>query len=452
MTQTTHTPEAQETNRQATVARLLGATSFSTIRWQQLMQDGALVQLHIGRCRFSTRLLLEDMGIQIEDGAIRDKLSRWMTLGEKRLLPEAYMKSLSRIESRARAALKEHAFRTELGNFVPVTAYEMWRTKNEALQTEYLALRDEIIANHRDLERQVVTEYEAIATDTYQRLRATHPTLVQEGQQAFVTTYCNRIAGQIPSVERIRESFSFRFFRVEGAHQLGAVPEASAPPAPEDTLVQQRLQADQVARSRALLDQDVRHDAQARVTVLLDDFLTSIVAQLRGLTYDAVTDVLTTMQRRGGESFSPRSTMQLSNLLTQIRQLNFFGDTEIDQMMQRIQEIVELSPAVRKRSIGEIERTLRAVATTTRATLLDLDEETRTPRSELGIAAVPTYQLVHAARAELRLPAIDFANVASQPAAVRTARAELAPEDTSSIWHFAEGGGQRLATRTSRTL
>jgi len=152
-------PLAQDTRRQQTVARLLGAQSFSTIPWQHLMQEGTLVQLHIGRCRFSARLLLEDMGIHIDDEATREKLARWLILGEKRLLPEAYMKTLARIESGARYALKEHAFQTELGNFVPVTAYVAWRTKTEALREEYLALRDDIIENHRDLVRQVVTEY-----------------------------------------------------------------------------------------------------------------------------------------------------------------------------------------------------------------------------------------------------------------------------------------------------
>src|SRR5258708_5062660 len=139
------------------------------------MQEGALIHLHIGRCRFSTRLLLEDMGIHIEDETTRDKLARWLILGEKRLLPEAYMKALARIEGSARYTLKEHAFQTELGNFVPVTSYVAWRTNTETLREEYLALRDDIIANHRELVRQVLTEYEVIAAGTHHGLRSTHP-------------------------------------------------------------------------------------------------------------------------------------------------------------------------------------------------------------------------------------------------------------------------------------
>ncbi len=453
----------QETRRQQTIARVLGAETFTTIPWQRLMQDGALVRLRIGRCGFSTRLFLEDMGIHIEESTVREKLARWLILGEKRLLPEAYMKALARIEGGARYALKEHAFQTELGFFVPVTSYMVWRTKTEALREDYLALRDEIITNHRELVRQVVSEYEVIATDTYQRVRSTHPELLHEGQQQFVAAYCNRIAGQIPTVEHIRESFAFTFFRVDGTHQLeawsadatsqvmGTSTETNTETG-DATIAAHRLQMEQRVRSQAILRQDVRHDAQAHVHAALDTFLSSIVAQLRTLTYDAATDVLATLQRRGGERFSGRSTMQLNNLITHIRSLNFFGDTEMEQMMERVQEIVDLTPSERQRSLSEIQQTLRALATTTRATLLDLDEETRAPRTDLGIAAYPSTHLVSSARAELRLPPINLTTLSRLPAETRTStgRAEFSENSDGSLWQFAEQ--QQTPARTARAL
>jgi hypothetical protein len=139
--------------------------------------------------------------------------------------------------------------------------------------------------------------------------------------------------------------------------------------------------------------------------------------------------------------------MQLNNLINCIRRLNFFGDTEMEQMMARVQAIVDLSPAERQRSIGEITQTFRAIATTTRATLLDLGEDTRAPRADLGIATFPTDQVVHAARAELCLPPLDRQQLAALAPEVRTARAELAG---SELWPFAEQ--QEPAARGARTL
>lgn len=430
----------QEDRRQQTVARLLGAQSFSTIPWQQLLRDGTLVELHVGRCGFTTRIVLEDMGIQIDDETVREKVSRWMTLGEKRLLPEAYMKRLARVTSRARAALKEYAFHTELGYFVPSSAYETWLTQTEALKGEYLALRDEILARYDELVRQVLDEYEVIAADTYQRLCTTHPHLVREGPSSFVATYTNRIAMQIPSRERIRTSFSFRFYRVPGPQHLGVTRDPIVSRPASTDLADLRASSEQRARQRARMEQDMRHDAQQRVNAMLDEWLTTIVAHLRVLVYDAATDVLATMQRRGGDQFSGRSTMQLNHLLAQIRSLNFFGDTEIDQMMARIEQIVSLSPSARQRSLGDIQQTLRAIATTARATLLDLGNDSRAPRPELGIAAVPTHQLVSSARAELRLPPLDPTRLASLGLSEthRAARAELREPnaDGGPLWQF----------------
>lgn len=314
MTQTLTTPTTQTAattltqRRQRTVARLLGAQSFATIHWQHLLQEGTLVELHIGRCGFTTRLALEEMGIRIENEAVRETLARWTTLGEKRLLPDSYLKQLARIENRARATLKDHAFHTELGWFVPVTAYETWRGQTEALREAYTALRDDIIARYDELVRQVLSEYEVIAADTYQRLRSSHPEAVREGEQHFVATYCNRIAHQIPSREKIHASFFFRFFRVPGTQPLGGAPEhpqaLSDAPAPESMGVgEMRVEMEQRLRQQALLEQDLRHDAQQRVRVMVDEWLTTIVAHLRTLVYDAATDVLTTLKRRGGAHF-----------------------------------------------------------------------------------------------------------------------------------------------------
>ncbi|HVU71169.1 MAG TPA: hypothetical protein VHD63_28840, partial [Ktedonobacteraceae bacterium] len=273
--------------------------------------------------------------------------------------------------------------------------------------------------------------------------------LVQEGQQHFVATYTNRIASQMPSPEKIRSSFAFRFYRVRGTQPLSEPAEESFPEGRATAVGEMRAETDQRTRQRAILENDLRQDAHQRVNAMLDEWLTTIVGHLRALVCEAAEDVLATLKRRGGERFSGRSTMQLNNLITQIRSLNFFGDAEMDQMMARVEQIVSLSPAERQRSLGDIQRTLRAIATTTRATLLDLDEHPRAPRADLGVAAIPSPQLVHAARAELHLPPLDPAHMASLEPSTRVSRAELGSLN-APLWRFAEQ--EAPAARGARTL
>lgn len=460
MTQTIQPPQATQgqaigSRRRQTIATLFGERSFEFIDWRRLIQDGVLVRLHIRRCRFSTRLVLEDIGVRVDDDNVREKLSKWLVLGEKRLLPMEYMKALSRIESSARYALKERSFRTELGAFIPSSAYIGWRDITDNLKTQYEALRDDIIANHRSLTRQVLAQYEEIAADTYQRLRGTHPELVTETQDQFVTNYCNRINSQIPSADRIRDTFDFKYLLIDGLSQLETTPVESTVQQGSDAHVQEEFAATvDVARSqvqqrewqRSVMEQDLRMHAQERVSTALDSFLSSVVSQLRNLTYDVACDVLSTLQRRGGESLAHQSIRQLNNLLTQVRALNFYGDTEMERMMDQIQGIVEQSPEQRQRSITDIRRTLRAIATVTRSTLLDLEEEPRVAR-EIAIPDLPTETSVRQARAELGLDldTTQFANLAQIRADVRAERAEVSAHGMQSLWSYMENEEHRGA-------
>ncbi|GCE15073.1 hypothetical protein [Tengunoibacter tsumagoiensis] len=445
---------ALRSHRRQIIATLFGASSFEGINWQRLIQDGVVVRLHIRRCRFSTRLVLEDIGVHVDDDAVKEKLSEWLVLGEKRLLPVEYMKALSRIESSARHALKERSFRTELGAFVPSSAYVGWRDTTEGLKAQYEALRDDIIANHRALSQQVLTQYEVIAANTYQRLRGTHPELMTESQEHFVTNYCNRISAQIPSPDRIRDTFDFNYLLVNGLSELGATPLEAANAQDSSTTQAEPMVTVDVARpqvpqrewQRSVLDHDLRIHAQERISTALDSFLSSVVSHLRNLTYDVTCDVLSTLQRRSGERFAHQSVRQLTNLLTQMRELNFYGDTEIERMMDQIQQIVEQSPEERQQSIVDIQRTLRAIATVTRSTLLDLDEEPRVAR-EIAIPDLPTEASVRQARAELGLDlnTMQLATLSQIRADARAERAEASGNGMQSLWSYMQNEEHRGA-------
>ncbi len=408
-----------------------------------LMQEGVMVRVIIRRCRFTAKLELSDLGVTVQDPRVRQAIARTLVLGEKRLLPELYMASLGRVESGARRLLAKNSFHTELGSFIPVTAYDVWKQETEECKKRYFVLRDEILAKHEELVQQILAEYTIVARDTYRRIQEVSPSALSESEEAFVQSYCERIIALIPDKNRIQESFGFDIELVDGVKRMNELTEEqaeSAMPTRQVQLEQLRSQAGARDWQREQMQRDLLQQAQAKKKSVVDAFLSTIVAQLRSLTYDAMTDVLASLERRGDGKFPPRSVTQLKNLVEQISQLNFYGDQDLARAMTQIQAIIDQQPAKRQRNLTEIREKLRAIATVARATLLDLEQEPRSARA-LDVPDAPTKANIREARKELGLDLDDTAFL--QLPQVRGER--IAEQVSLFAWVEEEGRAQRLA-------
>jgi hypothetical protein len=397
--------EQQQRRKEQTIATILGKSSFQQVDWRLLMQEGVLVRITIRRCRFTAKLELSDLGLTVQDARVRQAIARTLVLGEKRLLPERYIASLSRVESGARRLLAKNSFRTELGAFIPVTAYDAWKQETEACKQRYFALRDEILDTHERLVEQILAEYRIVARETYRRLQEISPALLADSEERFVLEYADRISALIPDRNRIQDSFAFTIDLVDGVKRMNELAEEEASSSMLTSQVQPgqlRMQAEERDWQREQMQRDLLQQAQEKKLSAVDTFLSTIVAHLRSLTYDAMTDVLASMERRDDGKFPPRSLTQLKNLVAQISQLNFYGDQDLERSMFQIQAILDQEPSTRQRSLGQIRQKLCAIATVARSTLLDLEQEPRSAR-DLDVPDVPDEISVRQARRELGL-------------------------------------------------
>jgi hypothetical protein len=415
-----------------TLAQALGEEPERIIatnpRWVQLMREGVLVRLHIGRWRARTTLDWRDLGIAPGRGEEEQVLDELLQLGHKFLLPRDELRALDNADSTARKWLEKNAFRTHWGFFVPVTAYAEWKAKNEEFRREYLAIRDRMTANFGGTVERQVARYRVAARDAYRRLRRLDPDAVTEiGEGEFVARFVERIACAIPLRERFSGSF---YYEVELEYiplpSLLAEEEAEASRIRAQARAEQeRLElAQQLERERAWAEEariragveaarsaaawkeqlmremhrEVVAQARRRKEQVVDSFLRDVVAQLRTLVYEAATNVLASIQKNG--HLHSWSVVQLRNLVEQVAQLNFVGDADLEAMVAGVQ--VQLDLAAGDRSVHEVERALRDVAVVTRATLIGLGEQPRSARS-LGVPDEPPPELVRTARGRLSL-------------------------------------------------
>ena len=84
--------------------------SLRKANWSQLMKQGVIATVTVGRWRGRTRLDPEDLGLP-PDAILEQDLSDLLHLGDKILLPAPTLRALEAVESRARKTLINPASR-----------------------------------------------------------------------------------------------------------------------------------------------------------------------------------------------------------------------------------------------------------------------------------------------------------------------------------------------------
>ena len=92
--------------------------------------------------------------------------------------------------------------------------------------------------------------------------------------------------------------------------------------------------------------------------------------------------------------------VQIRNLVEAVNQMNFFGDRDVDQMIDRVRQEMNKVQVSEDKGIGGMRDVLEAVATLTRETLINLGETPRSGR-DVGIVDVPTFGDTRRARMAL---------------------------------------------------
>ena len=376
--------------------------------WVHLMRQGLIVRIHLHRWRGRTSLSLDDIGVPLNgEQKLYEEL---LALGQKLLMPKEMLKELDAIDSGARKCAERHGYETFWGTFIPFTAYAAWKKDNERFRERYDAVRDRLIENYETIVANLMEKYQEAAYIAFYRRRllqtehAAGCTPLTEAQ--FVEAFMGRIRALIPTREEICASF---LYDVELSYiplpSLLAQDEAAADRIRLDRLKDRTELDAEEERQRLVtaMHRDVLDAARRQKQALITGFLKDIVAQLRALIYDAVTQIGDAVQRNG--YLHPRSVVQLNTLIQRVEALNFFGDPDAEAMIEELRRIAE-TPA-ESRSAADIQDQLRQIAIVTRQSLLALGEQPRTAR-ELGVADVPTVDSVRQARRALGLAEVEI--------------------------------------------
>jgi hypothetical protein len=362
------------------------------------MKEGVVITLHISRPRFWSRLTLDDLGLgqRAISAEATDIINTYFQLGRRSLLPKRYQDWLGSAESSARSCLARYALKSHWGFFVPLTRYQEWKEDNSRMETEFFEVKDAILTNYEAIIEEMVDAHRPLAEDAWRRLlvgtamyeqeklSSTTTALLEEvvehlraghGKESFVENYLECIRAAMPQKQEIEEGFEYRVERgviplpsllardmeqadrvyqdravqdAETQARLAAIEVQRRTEMQKLTLQQQqereeqhhKLQLERRRQQQQLeMEQDVLRDARRQKERLVQEFYTGIVQQINGLIFSVSDNVLQSLDDHNGILRGPVSA-QLRNLVTQLEQLNFVSDEQVEKQIARLRAVL----------------------------------------------------------------------------------------------------------------
>jgi hypothetical protein len=268
-----------------------------------LAREGVLLNVSIRYWRAHKKLRASDLGL--DPGDVTDRL---ISLGHKKLVPADALKRLSLIESRAHALVDSGTFPFlgGIAHFLPNGKLPEVTSKLDELEHEFWSERDRFLGNYADLRAEATREWWDAARK-----------LVRDPDQLVAT-----IESSFPRSEEMDRFFGFEthLFQVsvpQGSSQLELI-----------TAADQRAVVD--ARNRAA------QDAAAKIRHGAEQFVADSVATLRQETAKLCDEMLQSMSAGKTKGVHQKTLNRLVRFVDEFKQLNFAGDGEMEEQLERI--------------------------------------------------------------------------------------------------------------------
>lgn len=342
------------------VAREMGisAEAIHDYRYNYILnltKRGLRTDLDIGRWRAYCKLVEEEVGLVLSAAERRS-----ISLGHQKLLPSELVRRSENAESRGRANLEKHTIQLVIGRFLPVTAAESFKLKNDECKAELFAVRDEIIQNYETIVGQMKLEFGERAEATWSRLE----NKPKESFHMWQSRYVSSLLERIPTKDKIRDSYYW-------TTRYDFIPLPSS--IQEETLRQEKLRQEQdllafetedrrnqiKAMNEIALSQ--MREQQAEAAKQMGSFLDDTLFTLRNTILETVQKAARTISRNDGKLLGS-TVKSLQNLVEQSRMLNFYNDQEVAQLVDKLDAQISKEPD--KRSVPDVKKIMREMEQT----------------------------------------------------------------------------------------
>ena len=270
-----------------------------------LTREGVLLNASVRYPRFHKKLSPADLGL--EPDQVSDRL---MSLGHKRLLPKEALADLALVESRTHALIEKSTFPFlgGIGHFLPNAKLVDVQEQLNAQSRNFHQARDRFLDDYRALRCRALDEWR----DATRQIAKSH----DEASRLYA-----QIESSFPLQEQLTQRFAFDVHLFQIA-------------VPEDLGMELVSFAEQQEVRRA------RHEAAAsaarQIREGVEGFVGECVIELRHQTAQLCDEMLTSMRSGKTDGVHQKTLNRLVKFIDDFKQLNFAGDTAMEQQLDRV--------------------------------------------------------------------------------------------------------------------
>lgn len=265
-----------------------------------ICRRGVLVSTSVRYWRGCKRLNAEDLGL--DPAQVSDRL---IQLGHKRLIPRDALSAFALIESRVNATVESSSFPFlgGIARFVPNPRLGDLTDRLDKLRDEFREATLDFVAGYGPLREKAMEEWREAAL----QLNGSSERLIHTIEQSFPP------AGDITK----RFAIEMRLFQIAAPDSIRLE-------------VAEGIEQMEIAEDR----RRIADDASRRLQSDLDGFIRESVASLREETARLAGEVLATIDG-SGNGVHQRTLNRLSGFIESFRSLNFAGDQQLEQTLEK---------------------------------------------------------------------------------------------------------------------
>ncbi len=289
-------------------------------RFQQVFQDGLLMQVNVSFWSGAKILRPEDLGLKEDDVAEAYKL------GRKMLIPHEVVHGFRHLEGQARNLVAKNSFPFPMGNarFVPRKVFTDVNLQLRAIKSAYMELAEDLIARYEEYRAQMRPVYQQAAETAFEKA---NPATMEFGadvnidekmakreqdKAVFVEEFLNRIDSYYPTANSLRGRFSLDW----------SIYEIAAP--------SMNLTDGESIEQREEANREIRRQMNEKIGGFVED----VVKVLRQETVDVCSRIATSIKE--GKVIRSTTIDSLRNFIDRFKNMNFVGDKTIEAQLEAV--------------------------------------------------------------------------------------------------------------------